>query len=127
MERMLSGLSIVVSHQCDRPGGFLFFCFQNSGLDHGLSGCQWLGVAQVTVPRLFWYSAAIKQAKRDSMKPLSRKQVKEALETVPIDQVLSVPGELTHKQREFARLVALGETGAGAYRKAYKSKGKPKT
>lgn len=61
------------------------------------------------------------------MKPLTRKQAREALQTVPIDQVLSVSGELTHKQREFARLVALGETGAGAYRKAYKSKGKPNT
>ena len=61
------------------------------------------------------------------MKPLTRKQAREALETVPIDQVLSVSGELTHKQREFARLVALGETGAGAYRKAYSAKGKPKT
>lgn len=61
------------------------------------------------------------------MKPLTRKQAREALQTVPIDQVLGVPAELTHKQREFARLVALGETGAGAYRKAYKSKGKPNT
>lgn len=58
---------------------------------------------------------------------LSRKQVKEALQTVPIDQVLGVPGELTHKQKTFARLVASGETGAGAYRKAYDTKAKPKT
>lgn len=34
---------------------------------------------------------------------------------------------LTPKQREFARLVALGETKTGAYRKAYNSKGKPTT
>ena len=58
---------------------------------------------------------------------LTRKQVKEALQTVPIDQILSVPGELTHKQREFARLVAMGKTGAEAYRVAYNAKGKPKT
>lgn len=58
---------------------------------------------------------------------LSRKQVKEALQTVPIDQVLGVPGELTHKQKTFARLVASGETGAGAYRKAYDSQAKSKT
>ena len=58
---------------------------------------------------------------------LSRKQVKEALQTVPLDQVLGVPGQLTHKQKEFARLVASGETGAGAYRKVYDSTGKPKT
>ena len=58
---------------------------------------------------------------------LSRKQVKEALQTVPIDQVLGVPGQLTHKQKTFARLVASGETGAGAYRKAYDSQAKSKT
>jgi len=58
---------------------------------------------------------------------LTRKAVKQALETVPVDQILLVPGELTHKQREFARLVASGATGADAYRKAYNSKGKPKT
>jgi len=58
---------------------------------------------------------------------LSRRQVKEALSTIPIDQVLSVSGELTHKQKEFARAVAQGSTGADAYRKAYKAKGKPAT
>ena len=58
---------------------------------------------------------------------LSRKQVKEALQTVPIDQVLSVPGQLTHKQKTFARLVAEGNTGAEAYRKAYNATGKKKT
>lgn len=56
------------------------------------------------------------------MERLSRKAIKQALETVPIDQVLSVPGELTHKQREFARLVASGEKGAVAYRKTYDTK-----
>lgn len=34
---------------------------------------------------------------------------------------------LTAKQRAFAEQIALGETKAGAYRKAYKSKAKPKT
>lgn len=122
---ILSGLQSVVCHLCDKPGGFLYFCFQKTRLDHGFCACQRQDVAQVTIPRLFWYIAGIKPAKRDSMKPLSRKQIKQALETVPIDQVLSVPGELTHKQKEFARLVAMGETGSGAYRKAYNSKAKP--
>lgn len=58
---------------------------------------------------------------------LSRKQLREAIKTTPIDQVLGVSSELTHKQKTFARLVASGETGSEAYRKAYKSKGKPKT
>jgi len=35
--------------------------------------------------------------------------------------------ELTTKQREFCKQVALGSTGAAAYRSAYKSKGKPNT
>ena len=50
---------------------------------------------------------------------MKRAQVREALEQVPIDQILGVKGKLTHKQKTFARLVAQGETGAGAYRKAY--------
>jgi hypothetical protein len=58
---------------------------------------------------------------------MNRKQVREALDTIPMDRILSVPGELTHKQKTFARLVADGATGASAYREAYKSKGKPKT
>jgi len=53
---------------------------------------------------------------------LTRQQVKEALNTVPMDQVLMVPNELTHKQREFARLVASGNTGAEAYRRTYNTK-----
>lgn len=35
--------------------------------------------------------------------------------------------KLTAKQKEFARQLALGESKAGAYRKAYKSQGKPAT
>ena len=65
------------------------------------------------------------------MAKLSRKQIREGLEQVPIDTVLlgvnSPIGKLTPKQREFARLVAMGETKAGAYREAYKSKGNPHT
>ncbi len=50
---------------------------------------------------------------------MKRAQVREALDQVPIDQILGVQGKLTHKQKTFARLVAQGETGAGAMRKAY--------
>ena len=48
---------------------------------------------------------------------------------MPLDSLLGngVSRELTSKQRAFARAVAQGETGAGAYRAAYKSKAKPKT
>lgn len=58
------------------------------------------------------------------MKTLTRKQAREALEQVPMEQIFSGKAELTHKQREFCKLIALGETGSGAYRKAYKSKAK---
>lgn len=66
------------------------------------------------------------------MKKLSRAQIVEGFESIPIDTILlgsasTKKTKLTHKQREFAREVALGETKAGAYRKAYKSKGKPST
>ena len=65
------------------------------------------------------------------MKKLSRAQIVEGFESIPIDTILlgtasTKKTKLTHKQREFAREVALGETKAGAYRKAYKSKAKPK-
>ena len=50
---------------------------------------------------------------------MKRAQIREALDQVPIDQILGVSGKLTHKQKTFARLVAQGETGAGAMRKAY--------
>jgi hypothetical protein len=63
---------------------------------------------------------------------LTRAKVKEALETVPIEQILlgssSAHGiKLTTKQKEFARQIALGETKASAYRKSRVSKAKPET
>lgn len=58
---------------------------------------------------------------------LSRKQLKEAIKNTPVDELLGVSNELTHKQKTFARLVAEGKTGADAYRKAYDAKGKPQT
>jgi hypothetical protein len=63
---------------------------------------------------------------------LSRKALKESLDSVPMDTVLlGVAGarelKLTAKQKAFAREIALGETKAGAYRKAYNSQGKPRT
>jgi hypothetical protein len=57
---------------------------------------------------------------------LTRKQIKESLEQMPIDVLLTGQrnAKLTSKQREFCKEVALGSTGADAYRKAYR-KGKP--
>ena len=63
---------------------------------------------------------------------LSRKQIKEALDQIPVEQVLlgSVGAKevkLTSKQKEFARQIALGETKAAAYRKSRSTKAKPET
>ena len=63
---------------------------------------------------------------------LTRKQAREALQSIPIEQVIlggveAPETRLTHKQKEFAKAIAMGESKAGAYRKAYNSKGKPVT
>jgi hypothetical protein len=63
---------------------------------------------------------------------LTRKQVKEALETIPIEQaLLGAVGakeiKLSPKDREFARQIVLGESKASAYRKSRPSKAKPET
>jgi len=55
---------------------------------------------------------------------LTRTQIREGLETIPIETLLS-SGEgkkpkITGKMKAFAHAVALGETKANAYRKAYK-------
>jgi len=61
-------------------------------------------------------------------KRLTRKQITEGLDTVPISGLLGGSSrELTAKQKAFAREVALGSTGADAYRKAYSSKGSSRT
>jgi phage terminase small subunit len=60
---------------------------------------------------------------------LTRKQIREGLEQIPVDQLLgkSVARELTAKQKAFALGVAKGKTGAAAYRDAYSTKATPKT
>ena len=55
---------------------------------------------------------------------LTRAQIREGLDTIPIETLLS-SGEgktpkLTSKQKAFAHAIALGETKAEAYRKSYK-------
>jgi len=57
---------------------------------------------------------------------LSRKAIREALDTTPIDQILGVADKgLTHKQKQFAKEIAKGATKADAYRKAYKADASP--
>ena len=53
---------------------------------------------------------------------LSRKAIREALDTTPIETILGVSDRaLTPKQKRFAKEVAKGSTKADAYRKAYKA------
>jgi hypothetical protein len=60
------------------------------------------------------------------MKTLTRKQIKEGLEQVPMTELLGVSDRaLTGKQKEFAKGLAMGKTKADAYRKAYKADAKP--
>ena len=59
-------------------------------------------------------------------KPIGRKALREALDTVPLDGLFSptVSRELTTKQKRFARDVAMGATKAQAYRNNYNAKSK---
>lgn len=59
---------------------------------------------------------------------LTRKQIKEGLDQIPIEQILGGESkQLTAKQRRFARGVAEGKTKAQAYRDAYKADPAPYT
>lgn len=61
-------------------------------------------------------------------KTIGRNEAREALKTMPIENLLLVSkNTLTKKQKTFAKAVAMGETGAEAYRIAYSDKGKKKT
>jgi len=58
---------------------------------------------------------------------ISRKAIREGLETIPMEQILNVSSRaLTHKQKTFCKEIAMGATGADAYRKAYNTKSNPK-
>jgi hypothetical protein len=63
---------------------------------------------------------------------LSRKQVAEGLQAQPMESILlgasnSKDKRLTGKQIKFAEALAMGDTKAGAYRKAYNTQGTPVT
>jgi hypothetical protein len=63
-----------------------------------------------------------------SMKTPTRKQLKAAIDQQGISRVLMTKrADISPKMRRFAENVAMGETGADSYRKAYKTTGKPKT
>ena len=62
-------------------------------------------------------------------KRLTRQEIANGLEGVGMDRVIlgaqSPVSRLTHKQRTFAKAIALGETKAGAYRSAYNTHAAP--
>ena len=64
-------------------------------------------------------------------KRLTRSQIASGLDGVGIESVLlgaqSPMSRLTHKQKTFARAIAMGETKAGAYRAAYDTHGDHRT
>jgi len=68
---------------------------------------------------------------KQSIQKLTRDQVRQGLDQIPVDILLSAgPGkrpELTSKQREFARNLALGKSKAQSYRESYNTKASPKT
>jgi hypothetical protein len=62
------------------------------------------------------------------MAKITKREIREGLEDIPIEQILLGSlnkRELTHKQKTFAKQVALGKPKAEAYRNAYDTKAKP--
>ena len=73
-----------------------------------------------------------KRAQRDQyimkVTKSTRDALKDKISNEGIHSVLRIgKSELTAKQRKFAEGIAMGETGAGAYRKAYNTTAKPKS
>jgi hypothetical protein len=63
------------------------------------------------------------------MAKITRKAIKEGLSQIPVETILLGIGKetkLTHKQKEFARKVALGSPKAKAYRETYNTKASAK-
>lgn len=61
---------------------------------------------------------------RQTTQKLTRAQIRQGLDTIPIETLLSSgtgkQPQLTTKQRDFAKAVAMGKTKAQAYRESYK-------
>ena len=68
---------------------------------------------------------------KQSTQKLTRAQIREGLDTIPVDVLLGAgqgkTPALTTKQREFAKAVAMGKTKAQAYRESYKVDATPAT
>jgi hypothetical protein len=68
------------------------------------------------------------EAKQSNMRKLTKKEIQEGLELIPMDRLLlgnSSEVRFTAKQKKFAEELAKGNTKTGAYRKAYNTKARP--
>jgi hypothetical protein len=82
------------------------------------------------IPILYPYRQSDTMAKDPKIPRLTRAQIAEGLDHVPLDTILlgsTTGGRLTAKQKEFARNLALGKSKAQAYRDSYNTKGTSKT
>jgi len=68
---------------------------------------------------------------RQTTQKLTRAQIRDGLDTIPIESLLSSgqgkQAKRTTKQRDFAKAVAMGKTKAQAYRESYKIDATPST
>ena len=74
---------------------------------------------------------AVTNMARQTTQKLTRAQIREGLDTIPIETLLSSgtgkKPALTTKQRNFAKAVAMGKTKAQSYRESYKVDAAPST
>ena len=115
---------------CNRFNLSRFASFARVDCLHGFP----LSVLFARVPHLYPWQQHRNDRETTDMAKLTRKQIREGLDQIPMDGLLfgtaaakAAEAKLTPKQREFARMIALGESKAGAYRQVYNSKGKPTT
>lgn len=80
------------------------------------------------LPPIYITKINLKRPQFIHMAKLSKREIKEGLQEIPIEQLLlgsANSRELTHKQKTFAKQVALGKPKTEAYRIAYDTKAKP--
>lgn len=82
------------------------------------------------LPPIYITKINLKRPQFIHMAKITKREIREGLEQIPIEQLLlgsANTRELTHKQKTFAKQVALGKPKTEAYRIAYDTKGKKST
>lgn len=86
------------------------------------------------IPTIYHQIKQLRPTQKDrnysNMAKISKREIREGLEQIPIEQLLlgsTNTRELTHKQKEFAKQVALGKPKTQAYRIAYDTNAKKST